>query len=209
MKYKCLIINVCCMVNLVDCLWEETWNRLNERLTSQFDACSEVLYLGRLRLRGLPRFKVKLICFVDTLMTLTSVNIKPTLLFSLLEQTQALARSIMLTIHGCATACSEALICWLQVLEERSWAHFSQMDVQFSLRDPSWGSTALLLACDLQVSCELICCQAVYWALLLSHRASSETSHSQRELTQRVVRAEPDVWPLPPLSLREQQQKST
>lgn len=56
--------------------------------------------------------KVKLICFVDTLMTPTSVNIKPALLFSLLEQTQTLARSIMLTIHEgeCVAACSEALI---------------------------------------------------------------------------------------------------
>ncbi len=31
--------------------------------------------------RDLPRFKVKLICFVDTPMTLTSANIKPALFF--------------------------------------------------------------------------------------------------------------------------------
>ena len=80
------------MVNLAACLWEETWNTWNEHLTSQFDACYEV-WSG-----PLPHAKVKLICFVDTLMTLTSVNIKPALYFSLLERTQASARSIMLTI---------------------------------------------------------------------------------------------------------------
>lgn len=67
--------------------------------------------------QDLQRTKVKLICFVDTLMTLTSVNIKLALLFSLLEQTQALARSIMLTMREgervCVYACSEALIHWL------------------------------------------------------------------------------------------------
>lgn len=35
--------------------------------------------------QDLRRSKVKLICFVDTLMTPTSVNIKPALFFSLLE----------------------------------------------------------------------------------------------------------------------------
>lgn len=42
----------------------------------------------------LLRSKVKLICFVDTLMTLTSVNIKPALFFSLLELNPAVG-----TIH--------------------------------------------------------------------------------------------------------------
>ena len=43
--------------------------------------------------------KVKLICFVDKLMTLTSLNVKPALLFTLLEQSQALARSIVLPLR--------------------------------------------------------------------------------------------------------------
>lgn len=61
--------------------------------------CGVRLWKAQVVERDLLRSKVKLICFVDTLMTLASVNIKPALLFSLLEQIQALAWSIMLTIH--------------------------------------------------------------------------------------------------------------
>lgn len=88
---------------------------MNKHLAGQFDACYEVVK------RGLPCSKVKLICFVDKLMTLTSVNIKPALFSSLLEQTKTSARSIMQTIHEGerVIACSDALICWLEVLEEK------------------------------------------------------------------------------------------
>lgn len=118
-KYWYLVINVCCVVNLVDCLWEETEtvSLLLERGVASWKA--EVVKWDL-------RSKVKLICFVDTLMTLTSVNIKPALLFSLLEQAQALARSIMLTIHeGWACDC----VLWginmpaLSPWGKKSWTH--------------------------------------------------------------------------------------
>lgn len=51
-KYKCLVINVCCMVNLADGLWEKTWHRWNRHLTGQFVACYELVKRG---LATLPR----------------------------------------------------------------------------------------------------------------------------------------------------------
>lgn len=79
------------------------------------------MLVARLWGGGSPCAKVKLICFVDTLTTLTSVNIEPALFSSLSEQNQASAWSITLTIREveCVIVCSEALICWLEVLEEK------------------------------------------------------------------------------------------
>lgn len=67
--------------------------------------------------------KVKLICFVDTLVTLTSVNTEPAIYiyffsFSLLLQTAV--RSITPPVPERAIVCSGTLVCWLEVRMEKS-----------------------------------------------------------------------------------------
>lgn len=65
--------------------------------------------------------KVKLICFVDTLVTLTSVNIEQYFLFfffSLLLQTAV--RSITPPVPERVIVCSGTLVCWLEVRMEKS-----------------------------------------------------------------------------------------
>lgn len=110
-------------------------------------------------------------------MTLTSVNIKPALLFSRLEQAQALARSIMLTIDeglSAAIACEEALFRWLRVLEEKKlnthrWAFLFQTLTLFPL-EIRLGRRS----CSPEIYKSLVslfCCYSLYWAHLLVQRA--------------------------------------
>ena len=126
--------------------------------------------------RDLLRSKVKLICFVDTLMTLTSVNIKPALFFSLLEAKPRRRRDPSCRPYmraECVIACSEAIICWrFEVLEEQSVlptdGRSSFKHQRFSLWDSSWAPAIHKSLVSLFAACI----------------ASSETSHSLRELTQ-------------------------
>lgn len=137
--------------------------------------------------RYLLPFKVKLICFVDTLMTLTSVNIKSALLFFLLGQIQALARSIMLTIHEWRVC--DCVLPGIDTFALSPWGgnalltdgRSSLKHHRFPLGDPSWA--ALLLVCNLQVSCEVSCTACVE---SISFPACAPF---------RNVKADLDVWP--------------
>lgn len=94
--------------------------------------------------------KVKLICFVDTLMALTSVNVKPALLFSPLEEFQP---SIMFTLCEGQLAARHHYAGFESL--RRRWAAQTEVLLshtqQFFCGGSCWA--ALLLTCDLQVSC--------------------------------------------------------
>lgn len=121
--------------------------------------------------RDLLYSKVKLICFFDTPMTLTPVNIRPALFFSLLEANPGVG-----TIHHADHTWGASV--WLRalrqyyagvVLEEKSWKCSSHVDVSFSNTNSSPLEIyhGLVLACNPKVSGELVCCWAVHWAPLL------------------------------------------
>lgn len=178
------------MVNLVACLWEEMWNIWNKHLTSQFDACYEV-WSG-----PLPRAKVKLICFVDTLMTLTSVNIKPALHFSLLEQTQASARSIMLTIlEGRACDCVRG---GFNMLAGSPWGE--KLNGLLTDGRPLFQTpTVSPPRCILSSASARLPSTSLWWACLLQGNALGSTVCIARsETTHPLYKSlDPDVWPRP------------
>lgn len=109
-------------------------------------------------------------------MTMTSVNKKAALLLFLLERTQALAQSIMLTVHK-GWACNRvlgginklALSPWGEKLNTQMDVPLSFKHQQLSLRDPFSGELLRSPA----VSCELVCrLLALYLAQVRSEQLS-------------------------------------
>lgn len=124
-------------------------------------------------------------------MTMTSVNKKAALLLFLLERTQALAQSIMLTVHK-GWACNRvlgginklALSPWGEKLNTQMDVPLSFKHQQLSLRDPFSGELLRSPA----VSCELVCrLLALYLAQVPAQWAAEPrkraASRRLRELT--------------------------
>lgn len=146
--------------------------------------------------QDLLHFKVKLICFVDTLMMLTSINIKPALLLSLLKQTQALARSIMLTVHeGRVCDCelwginTPALSPWGEMLKtlltdgRSSFKHKQVFSLEIQSGQCSHPPAIYKSLVTLFAARQ---CTGLYYSFSI---ASTETLCSQCELTQELLEA--------------------